>query len=196
MSQPRDAMGERLLGFDAPDPAIQQRFGTELHSHLETHLSRSRRVQFVAMGLSGLIGSLVCGSLALTEPATTPMAVRSLLALFASFGLGWTLLATWVLARGRGNFIAQRTLAAQMAFGFTLTAVVALSLVTVSLGREAAGFPMLATGLALLILAAVLLTDVRIERAELTIREQILRVESRLVELVEASGRPLGTKEE
>ena len=192
MTEPNDAMGERLLGFDSPDPAIHQRYGAELHSQLETHLSKSRRVQFVAVGVTGLIGSLVCGSLAITEPATTPVAVRSLLALFASFGLGWTLLATWVLARGGGNFILQRTLAARMAFGFTLTAVVALSLVTFSLGREAAGLPMLATGLALLILAAVLLTDVRIERAELTIREQILRVESRLVELVEASGKKSG----
>lgn len=193
MTKPKDPIGEQLLGFDTTDPAVRQRFGTELQAHFETHMSKSRSVQLVGMGVAGLIGSLVCGSMALTEPTTTPVAVRSLLALFASFGLGWTLLATWILARGRGNFILQRTLAARMAFGFTLATVVALSLVTFSLGREAAGLPMLTTGLALLILAAVLLTDARIERAELTIREQILRVESRLVKLVEeASGKPRG----
>lgn len=189
MTEPNDAMGERLLGFDSPASAVKDRYGAELHSHLETHLSKSRRIQFVAVGVSGLIGCLVCGSLALTEPAKTPAAVRSLLALLACFGLGWSLLATWVLTRGGGNFIPQRALAAHLAFGFTLTAVVALSLVSFSLGREAASLPMLTTGLALLILAAVLWADVRIERAELTIREQVLRVESRLVELVEASGK-------
>ncbi len=149
----------------------------------------SRSIQLMAIGVAGLIGCLVCGSLALTEPSTTPGAVRSLLALFASFGLGWTLLATWLLSRGRGNFFQQRTLAAQMAFGFTLAAVVALSLAAFSLGKEEAGTPMLATGLALLILAAVIVIDVRIERAELTIREQILRVETRLVEMHEAQGK-------
>ncbi|SIN81131.1 hypothetical protein SAMN05444166_1019 [Singulisphaera sp. GP187] len=195
MTDPNDALGERLLGLDSPDPAIQQRHEAELHSQWETQLSGSRLVPFVAVGVAGLIACLVCGSLAFTEPATTPVAVRRLLALFACFGLSWTLLATWILTRGRGSFISQRTLAARMAFGFTLTTVMALSLVSLSLGREAAGMPILATGLALLILAAVLLTDVRIERAELTIREQILRVESRLIERIEASQRPAGKKE-
>jgi hypothetical protein len=53
--------------------------------------------------------------------------------------------------------------------------------------------PMVATGLALLILAAVVLIDSRIERSESVIREHFLRVESRLTGLDEALARPRGT---
>ena len=113
-----------------------------------------------------------------------PVAVRGLLVLFAFFGLGWTLLATSVLVRGHGNFIAHRTMgAARMAFGFTLISVIALSAASSLSGRSAVGMPMVATGLAMLILAAVVLIDARIERSESLIREQILRVESRLTAL-------------
>jgi hypothetical protein len=185
MADHDDALGERLLDFDPQDPAIRERYGAALHATFDHHLSGPRRVQYGAVGLAGLIGCLVCGSLAITEPATMPAAVRGLLALFAFFGLGWTLLAAWVLTRGGGNFNAQRTVAARMAFGFTLTSVIALSLVAFLSDRGAVGMPMLATGLALLILAAVLLIDVRIERSESTIREQILRLEYRLIDLAE-----------
>jgi hypothetical protein len=149
-----------------------------------------------AVGLAGLAGCLVCGSLAITEPATLRVEVRGLLVLFAFFGLGWTLLAARVLARGQGNFIAHRTMAARMAFGFTLASVVALSLASSLSARSAVGMPMVATGLALLILAAVHLIDARIERSESLLREQILRVESRLTELVGSVERPRGRRDD
>jgi hypothetical protein len=190
MTDRDDSLGERLLNFDPQDPAIRERYGAALHATFDRHLSGPRRVQYGAVGLAGLIGCLVCGSLAITEPATTPAAVKGLLALFAFFGLGWAILGSWILARGGGNLVAHRTLAARMAFGFTLSSVIALALVTFLLGRGAVGLPILATGLALLILAAVLLTDVRIERSELTIREQILRLECRLIDLAEVLKQP------
>lgn len=194
MADRDDAVRERLLEFDPQDPKIRQRYGAALDAAFDRHLSGPRRAQFGALGLAGLIGCLVCGSLAITEPATMPAAVRGLLALLAFFGLGWTLLAGWVLARGRGSLIPERTVAARMAFGFTLTTVIALSLVTFLSGRGAVGMPMLTTGLALLVLAAVLLIDVRIERSELSIREQLLRLECRVVDLSEFLKRPGGDR--
>jgi hypothetical protein len=190
-----DPLGERLLDLDPHDPALRKRYEAGLDSHLEGHLSGSRRARYVVVGLAGLAGSLVCGSLAITEPASTPGAVRWLLALFAFFGMSWTLLAAWALARGRGDYIAQRTLAARMAFGFTLTSVIALAVVSFLSGRAAVGMPMVATGLALLILAAVLLIDARIERSESLIREQVLRVEHRLTALAEAIERLHGGRD-
>ncbi len=192
MNEKNDHLSERLIDLDPHDPGLRKRYGSTLHSHLDRHLTMPRRAHYVAVGLAGLVGSLVCGSLAITEPASLPMRVRMLLALFAFFGLSWTVLAAWALARGRGDFIARRTMAARMAFGFTLISVIALSLVSFLSGKAAVGMPMVLTALALLILAAVLLIDARIERAESTIREQILRVESRLTGLAEASSQPRG----
>ncbi len=190
MNEPSDRLVERLIDLDPQDPGLRERYGSSLHSHLDRRLTVPYRARYVVVGLAGLIGSLVCGSLAITEPASLPAGVRMLLALFAFFGLSWTLLAAWALARGRGDFIAERTMAARMAFGFTLISVIALSLVSFLSGKAVVGMPMVTTGLAMLILAAVLLIDARIERSESVIREQLLRVESRLSGLAEAIARP------
>lgn len=48
--------------------------------------------------------------------------------------------------------------------------------------------PLIATGLALLSLGAVLLLSARIEQAELSIREQILRLECHMAGFAEAVG--------
>jgi len=189
-----ERLRERLLGLDPQESEFHQQYGAGLQSTFDRQLSGPSRLRYGAVGAAGLLGCLVSGSLALTEPGTVPMAVRGLLALFAFFGLSWTMLATWVLLRGRDHLLVQRTVAARMAFGFTLITVIALALVIFVLERGAVGTPMLATGLALLILAAVVLADVRIERSELAIREQILRLEGRLMEMVEAARRPDGER--
>ncbi len=194
MNERDDPLSERLIDLDPHDPGLRERYGSTLHSHLDRRLTVPYRARYVVVGLAGLVGSLVCGSLAITEPASLPAGVRMLLALFAFFGLGWTLLAAWALARGRGDFIAERTMAARMAFGFTLVSVIALSLVSSLSGKAAVGIPMVTTGLALLILAAVLLIDARIERSESVIREQLLRVESRLTGLAEAIAQSRGSR--
>jgi hypothetical protein len=189
-------LGGRLLDLETHNPTLREEYGAALHDHLDRQLSGGLRAKYVVVGLAGLAGCLVCGSLAVTEPASLPAAVRGLLTLLAFFGLGWTLLAAWVLARGRGGFITHRIMAARMAFGFTLASVIALSVTSSLTGRSAVGMPMVASGLAMLILAAVLLIDARIERSESLIREQILRVESRLTVLTEFVERPRGGRDD
>ena len=95
------------------------------------------------------------------------------------------MLAAWMLARRRGNFATERLVAARMAFGFTLIAVLALSLTASLLGKESAAMPLVATGLALLTLGSVFLITTRIEQSEQVIREQILRLECRIAGLAD-----------
>ncbi|MDR3617884.1 MAG: hypothetical protein P4L85_00930 [Paludisphaera borealis] len=189
MNDRTEALDKLLNDLEPTDPALQARYRSILDAGLADLKPGGGKARYIAIGLAGLIGCVVCGSLGLTEPESTPRAVRWLLILFAFFGLGWTLLAGWMLARGRGNFAAERLIAARMAFGFTLVAVTALSLTSSLLGKESASMPLVATGLALLILGAVLLIGARIEQAEQTIREQILRLECRIAGFAEAVSR-------
>lgn len=173
---------KELLNLDASDPALRERHRKALAARLGDLPPTFGKTRYAAVGLAGLVAALVCGSLSLTEPATTPGATRALLALFALIGLGWTLFAGWGLARRRGGYAAERALAAKMAFGFTLAAITGVSLASAVSGKEAAAAPLLAVGLSLLILAAVLMTNARIDEAELAIRERILRLELRLLD--------------
>lgn len=171
-----------LLDLDSSDPALRERHRKALAARLGDLPPAFGKTRHAAVGLAGLVAALVCGSLSLTEPATIPGATRGLLALFALIGLGWTLFAGWALAKRRGDYAAERALAAKMAFGFTLAAIAGVSFAAALTGKEAAAAPLLAVGLALLILAAVLMTNARIDQAELAIRERILRLELRLLD--------------
>jgi len=189
MNDRTEALDKLLNDLEPTDPALRARYGAILDAGLADLKPGGGQARYIAIGLAGLIGCVVCGSLGLTEPESTPRAVRGLLILFAFFGLGWMMLAAWMLARGRGNFAADRLVTARMAFGFTLVAVLALSLTSSLLGKESASMPLVATGLALLILGAVLLITARIEQVEQTIREQILRLECRTAGFADAVGR-------
>jgi hypothetical protein len=187
MNDRNEALDKLLNDLEPADPALRERYETILKSGLADLKPGRRKARYIAVGLAGLIGCVVCGTLALTEPMSTPRQVRWVLSVFAFIGLGWTLLAAWALAWGRGNFASERLVAARMAFGFTLIAVTALSLTASLMGKETASLPLVATGLALMILGAVVLIGARIGQAEQAIREQILRLECRVAGAV---GRP------
>lgn len=186
MSDRTEAFDKLLNDLEPTDPEVRARYSSIFDAGLADLKPGGGKLRYIAVGLAGLIGFVICGSLGLTEPDSTPRAVRWLFILFAFFGLGWTTLAAWALAQRRGNFAAERLVAARMAFGFTLVAVLALSLTASLLGKESAGMPLVATGLALLTLGAVIMIGTRIEQAEQSIREQTLRLECRIAGLTEA----------
>jgi|GEM_PF-2385477 len=180
MNDPIDKLGERLRHQDESRYAAEAVPPEAIASLFDRQLTRTSTLKYLVMGGGGLVACLVCGELALNEPVGLARGVRGLLALFAVIGLGWASLATLVLARGGGGFVLQRTASARMAFASTLITLIALALVALVNGRGVEATPLLTTGLGLLVLAAVLLIDTRVEQAELTVREQILRLEKRL----------------
>jgi hypothetical protein len=192
MNDRSEALDRLLNDLEPTDPEIRARYRSILDAGLAEFHPGGGKARYITVGIAGLVGTLVCASLALTEPGSTPLAVRGLLTLFAFFGLGWTILSAWALTRRRGGFATERLVASRMAFWFTFAAVVGLSLASSLLGRELAATPVIATGLALMILASVLLINARTEIAELAIREQILRLECRIAGLAESAGRAPG----
>ncbi|MDG3006594.1 hypothetical protein [Paludisphaera mucosa] len=189
MADRKDVPLPGFLDFDAQDSELQRRHRAILDARLGSAWPLGRKARYLIVATSGLIGFFVAGSLSLTEPASTPPAIRGLLGLFALFSLGWTLFAAWTLARRRGGFAGERLAAARIALGFTLFAVAGLGLAATSLGKEAAAAPMIGVGLGFLVLAAVGATNARIEEAELAIREQLLRLEARIVRSEPAASR-------
>jgi len=168
-------------GFrDEPrDPELQARFRARLDASLQSTWPAGRRLRYGLIAGSGMVGFLVAGSLSLTEPSTTPPAVRGLLGLFALFGLGWSAFGVWAMVRKSGDFARERRVASQLAMGFTLAALIGLGLAETILGKGSASAPMLVVALGFVVLAAVGSVHARIEEAELSILEHLLRLELR-----------------
>ena len=72
-----------------------------------------------------------------------------------------------------------------MAWVFTLLMVIFFMMIASSTENKLNGLLMVVNGLVFLISAAVCWISFRVERAELSTREQILRLEMRLAELTE-----------
>jgi hypothetical protein len=196
MNDRNEAVERLLRELEPADLAESDRYETVLRAGLADLKPGRRKARYIAVGLAGLVGCVVCGALAITEPATTPRQVRWVLSVFASFGLGWTLLAAWALGWSRGNFASERVIAARMALGFTLITVMVLCLAASLRGNEAASLPLIAIGLAFMLLGAVVLVGARITQAEQAIREQILRLECRIAGFAEADGRASGNRDD
>ena len=179
----RDRHLRGFLDFDTQDPAIRDRHQALLEAKLGSAWPLGKKANYAALAVVGLLGFLAAGSLSLTEPPSTPAATRGLLALLSFIGLGWAVFATWALARFRGGFAGERLEASRMALGCCLVALLGLASASAALKKEASAGPLLATGLAFLVVAAVGATNARIEESDLAIREQILRLEARIVEI-------------
>lgn len=177
-----------FLDFEPETPELRRRYDALKKARLGEGWLLGRRSRYILVGTAGLIGFVVAGSLSITEPVTTPFATRAVLALLAFLGLGWMVFATWMLARHRGDYPAERAMAFQIALAFALIATVGLAAAASALHKEAAAAPMLLASLGFTMLAGLGLIGARIDQAELSIKEQFLRLELRLMEV------PVGPK--
>ncbi len=187
MTSRDDAPIAGFADFDAMDPTLRRRHQEILEAKLGPNWPLGRTGRPLAVGAIGLAGFLAAGSLSLTEPATTPAPTRALLGMLALFSLGWTVFALRGLARRTGDFASERVLASQIAVGFALAALVGLALTAGVLQKGPAAQPMLITALGFVVVAATGSVQARIDQAELSQREQSLRVEAMLASL---RGRP------
>lgn len=178
-----DAPLEGFEGFDKIDPKLRREYQERLDARLGATWPLGRKGRYRLLGAVGFVGFLVAGSLSLTEPATTPMPTRALLGLLALVSLGWSAFAMRSLARRTGDFADERLLASRIAVVFSLAALLALGLAASALQREAAAQPMLIATLGLVVVAACGSIGARVDRAELSLREQLLRLEVRVAAL-------------
>ena len=134
------------------------------------------------------VSAATCGYLAVTEPTLPPLA-RVGLGTGVLFGLAWTVWLLKVLRSGQLNLATDSRRAAQMSWLFTVLMVTFFLVLGMSTPDRQKGILMILQALAFLIGAAVYWLNYRIEAAECHMREQILRMEMHLTELLEKQAR-------
>jgi hypothetical protein len=177
-------IGDRLLAVEPLSPQSRQQLQKELHAMFVRELTMTRRVIFGIVSLAALIGAVVCGSLALTEP-NLPALPRTGLAVGTLFGLAWAAVGARICWRGTLDLKLDARRIAAMVWVFTVLMMVFFLIAGMSAKDRLLGLMMIANGLAFLILAAVYWLTYRIEQSELNTREKLLQLELRLAELCE-----------
>ena len=182
MTRPDQDLSRQLLDLDHGQPlAGHEQYERRRAELFNRKLTAADRARLALMFIGGLGGAVVCGSLALTEPAELPTRTRAALSLFALIGLSWTGLAGLVFRRGSINSAVHGAAAATMGFVFSLLTTAAIGVLAMTRATPAAANP----GLVLLpavplALATVILIVHHVKQSELRLRRDILDIGHRL----------------
>lgn len=149
-------------GAESPKPAAG-----EIRRALDGELSIPARAGYTLLLLTSFSVAIVTAALLATE-AGLPARTRIAFTVMTGIGLAWTALAAWVLTRRRVLFAPHRVIAARMAVGFS--ALFALGTLIVGPQWIAGWYWALATSLAMLVVAIILLLNAGRRFRELSAR--------------------------
>ena len=180
-----DSLRERLLAVGSPSAKFKAQFQKEIRSMLIKKLTAPRRVCFCFIAVAASVSTLVCGSLALTEPQLPPMA-RLGLGTGVLFGLAWVIAIVSILRRGEIDQRRDGRRIAQMVWVFTLLMTIFFCAIGMSRPEKLLSVLMMVQSLVFLISAAVYWLNHRIEEAELNVKEKLLELELHIAELKSA----------
>lgn len=182
--RPSTDFRDQLLAVEPPRPDIHHRLEQEIRHMLVRKLSLPARLFIGIVAIGSLCSAALCGYLAVTE-SQLPLAARVGLGTGMLFGLAWAAWTVRVLRRGEMNLKQDPRRAAQMAWVFTVLMVMFFMFVGMSAPDRLLGVLMILQSLPYLIGAAVFFLAYRIEAAELTVKEHLLRMELQITELLE-----------
>lgn len=167
-------LGERLAAMNGASDARARLAGLA-----DRPLTAWQKARLALMGLGGLAGAAVCGSLAATEPSTTPVGTRVALAVLTLVGLSWAGLSGWVAKRGVLRGPTHGRAAALMGLGYSAAAAMAIGAMSMASSKPVnPGAVLLATTPVALAMVVVITHWVR--EAELRVRRDLLEMEVRL----------------
>jgi hypothetical protein len=175
---------DKLLAVEPLVPHVRQKLEREIHNLMFRKLKLPARVFMAIVAVFALGSAGVCGYLAATEP-TLPLVARIGLGTGVIFGLAWAGWSLKLLCSGQMNLSKDPRIAAQMVWVFTVLMVVFFLVVGMSATDRLLGVLMILQSLAFLIGAAVYWLSYRIDAAELNVKEQLLRTEMQITELLE-----------
>ncbi|WKU05664.1 hypothetical protein [Micromonospora sp. HUAS LYJ1] len=132
-------------------------------------LSLPRRVGLLVAGLGGLAAAVTIGLLLATEPGELPLRTRIAFLAMIGVGMAWAGFAGWALAR-RPLFAVDRVIAAWLAVTFSVLMTVGMVTVAVMRAGPAGVLAVGGLGVALTVVAGVLLARARAYRRALLAR--------------------------
>ena len=177
MNETNPLSREHLLGLETEDPALKAEYERKLNAMLEVPLSPVRRTSTVVV----LVAAAAMGVLfiALLATESVPWKTRSAFAIGLVFAAAWAAYALRILRRGTFHRKADPTIAANLAWLFSIITAVAFALL--SPNKD----PFVIFGFLFLVPAAVILLRTVTEQSELRTQERLLELEYRLTRLSE-----------
>lgn len=175
----------RLLEIEKRTPHLEERFEKEKRKMLERKLTRSGRIVWILASLIGAYFFVHLSYLAITIQEG-PWLVRIGFIAGAVFGAAWTTLGVWILKKGSFQLFRDENAVHGLTFGFALLLLVVLLLLGGQVEDRTTGIQlMLSGGIFFLIFGIPAIFNMRLNRTESSLREQLLKIELQIAEIAD-----------
>ena len=188
MTSDRRLLREELLAVEPPPADLRDRLQQEIQNMFIRKLSMTTRIFLIVVMLFDFGVAILCASLVVTEDKL-PMIARVGLGSGVLFSLAWGAWFLTVLRRGEMNIRRDGAVMAAMVWCFTLLMCIFMVMGGAMLEDRGKGAIIILNALFFLIGAAVYFLSQRIEQAQLTLTERLLRMELQIAELAQGQRR-------
>ncbi|HIJ66043.1 MAG TPA: hypothetical protein HPP77_08835 [Candidatus Hydrogenedentes bacterium] len=182
-----EKLRSRLLASETFSPDLKAKYDAALAGLLERRLKPHEKLAWSVaafMGVAFAVGWFVMA--AWVAPPGFPVLARVMWYGGSVFGICWVVFSVSILIKGKRHLKRDPNLAAGLTWGFMLAVTIACLILGTSLPDPAKGAQMMVYALVFLVIFGVMpMIFNRINKAELNIREDILRIELRQAQLAE-----------
>ncbi len=184
-------MRNGLVAQERRSKEMETRFREAVENMTTKKLTPGLRVSYGLGGMLGLFSAGLLGYLAWTAPTELPLLGRLVLVLGSAFGAAWAALSAYVLKRGSLNLRTDENAAHTLLWVFMVLMMTAFLVIGAQLQDRVLGISMVLYGLVFFVIFAIpAFVSMRVNRMELGIREQLLRMEIAIGEMAERRGTP------
>jgi hypothetical protein len=183
-------MRNRLVAQERRSEEMETRFRRAVENMTTKKLTPRLRA---AYALGGVLGMFIAGLLcyvAWTAPSGLPLLGRLVLILGAAFGAAWAGGSVYVLKRGSMNLKTDENAAQGLMWVFMVLMMTAFLVIGTQMENRMLGISLVLDGLVFFVVFAIpAFVSMRVNRMEMCVREQLLRMEITMAEMAERQTR-------
>ena len=155
----------------------------------EKKLTLSGKIMWIFASLGGVAFAIGFSYVALVSAQELPWLMRVGFAIGAVFGSAWAALGIWTLKKGSINVFQHENVAHALSFGVVLILLIIFLLLGNQIEDRTVAIQMALNGaIFFLIFGIPALFNMRINRTEASLREQMLKLELKMTEIAEKLG--------
>ena len=191
-----EKLRDGLVKQQRRDGASEERFRMEIRRVTESKLTTAKRVAWVLSGLMGLSFVVLFGYVAWTAPSDLPLIGRLTFVAGAVFGAVWAGLCVYILKKGSTNLRTDENAVNGLVWLVMVLMMTAFLLMGAQMEDRVLGISVVLYGLVFFVVFAIpAILNLRVNRLEMNLREQMLKMQITLAEIVENQSQLRATDE-
>jgi len=178
----------RLLEMEKRNPDLEEQFKKEMKKMLDRKLKLFEKIAWTVTSLVAAFMVIFFSYMAIVLKEV-PWLVRVGFIEGAVFSAAWVALSIWILKKGSINLLKHENAIHGLVFGFVLLLLMNMLLLGGQIEDKTTGIQMMLSGaIFFMVFGIPAIFNMRINRTEYTLREQLLKIELKMAELSEKTG--------